>query len=322
MIPDNKKAAVKKALQTTFGVDTYDEINPITIGLSNALTFRIVIKSKCYLMKIARTDTISDTLNYSYMKAGAEIGVAPRVWYISSEDKISITDFIQKKPFPMDKAREIMPKLISKLHKLPPFHKLPFDAMDGIVKRVLTSKLLPDSLNDDILKTYNLIKSVYPSNPEEFVSCHNDLKPENYIFDGEQAWLVDWEAAFLNDRYLDLAVVANFVVNNETEEINYLKDYFGEDPDKYKRSQFFLMQQLLHIQYLCIFVMYASKTISIKFDNIKVDFKEFHERMWQGKIDLANDEMKLEYALVHMNKLLSNINTKRFKDSLDIISKK
>jgi len=65
------------------------------------------------------------------------------------------------------------------------------------------------------------------------VSSHNDLKPENVLFDGERVWLVDWEAAFLNDRYHDLAMVANFVVNNSEEEEAYLGTYFWKAPSEY-----------------------------------------------------------------------------------------
>ncbi|HEX9061492.1 MAG TPA: hypothetical protein VF941_15025, partial [Clostridia bacterium] len=137
---------------------------------------------------------------------------------------------------------------------------------------------------------------------------------------GENAWLVDWEAAFLNDRYLDLAVVANFVVNNEEDEFQFLHYYFGEAPDQYIKARFYLMQQLLHVYYMAIFILHASKSVPIKTDNIKSDFRDFHKCMWEGKIDLSSDENKLQYGLVHMNQFLSNINTKRFEDSLHIIS--
>jgi thiamine kinase-like enzyme len=38
------------------------------------------------------------------------------------------------------------------------------------------------------------------------------------LFDGQRVWLVDWQAAFVNDRYFDLAVAANFVVTNDADE--------------------------------------------------------------------------------------------------------
>lgn len=323
MIPENKQTTVKNALQTAFEVDSYDDIKAITTGLSNALTFRIVVKNKPYLMKIARTDELSAPANYfEYMKAGSEAGIAPRVWYLSTQDKISITDFIEPKPFPVHKAREIMPKLISRLHKLPPFHRgfNYFDSMDRFVQRFQAAKFLSDNLTDEMLRNYNRIKNVYPCRSEDLVSSHNDLKPENYIFDGERAWLVDWEAAFLNDRYLDLAVVANFVVDNEDEEFQYLKDYFGEAPDQYIQARFFLMMQLLHIFYMSIFFLYASKSVPVRIDNVRINFRDFHNCIWEGKIDLSDDENKLQYAIVHMDRFLYNMNTRRFEDSLHIIS--
>jgi len=64
------------------------------------------------------------------------------------------------------------------------------------------------------------------------VSSHNHLfKPDNILFDGLRVWLVDCEAAFRNDRYADLAVVANLVVASEAEERVYLQEYLGEPPD-------------------------------------------------------------------------------------------
>ena len=58
---------------------------------------------------------------------------------------------------------------------------------------------------------------------------------------------MDWEAAFLNDRYADLAVVTNFVVTNGTEEEAYLRAYFGEATGEYRLAQFYLMPQIVHM---------------------------------------------------------------------------
>jgi thiamine kinase-like enzyme len=73
-------------------------------------------------------------------------------------------------------------------------------------------------------------------------SWHSDLKAENILFDGQRVWLVDWQAAFVNDRYFDLAVSANFVVTNDAGERTYFEQYFGQRPDEYQRARFFLMR--------------------------------------------------------------------------------
>ena len=89
------------------------------------------------------------------------------------------------------------------------------------------------------------------------VSSHNDLKPENILFDKDRVWLVDWEAAFLNDRYADLAVVASFVVTNDAEEEAYQRRYFGEAAGEYRHARFYLMHQILHMGYAAVFMLLA-----------------------------------------------------------------
>jgi hypothetical protein len=54
----------------------------------------------------------------------------------------------------------------------------------------------------------------------------------------------------------------------------------------------------------------------------KQDFRDFHNRMWAGEIDLAYDETRLEYALVHLEQLYRNLRTERFKNALRIVSNK
>lgn len=217
----------------------------------------------------------------------------------------------------------MMPKLLGRLHQLPSLKKTVnyFDVMEGLVQKFQAAKLISDNLIEEIMKNYARIKKVYPYNSEDFVLSHNDLKPENIMFDGQHAWLVDWEAAFLNDRYVDLAVVGNFLVRNDGDALQYLQDYFGEVPSQYIQARFFLMQQLLHVFYLSIYILYASKSVPIIIENMETNFIDFHKRMWEGKIDLSNNENKLKYAIVHMNQFLFNFNTHRFEYSLSIISK-
>ena len=99
------------------------------------------------------------------------------------------------------------------------------DAVDGFVRKFQAAKILPESETEELFQGYARVASVYPRHDSHLFSSHNDLKPENILFDGDRVWLVDWEAAFLNDRYHDLAVVANFVVTNDAEEEAYLRKY-------------------------------------------------------------------------------------------------
>ena len=89
--------------------------------------------------------------------------------------------------------------------------------------------ILPENDTRELLARYQQVAAVYSRLDSDLAPCHNDLfKPDNMLFDGKRLWLVDWEAAFQNDRYADLAVVANMIVTNEAEETIYLQEYFGK----------------------------------------------------------------------------------------------
>jgi len=325
MIPENKKAAVSQALQVTFGVYEFDDLHELTAGLSSALVFKMTVLGKPYLLRIiTRTDAMADPANeYACMKAAADAGIAPPVWYTSVGDRIAITCFIEAKPFELNDAKVKIPALLRKLHALPPF---PFrmdyiDKIGEFMEKFQAAEIMPAVMTANIFDLYKKIKDIYPRNAEDLVACHNDLKPENTLFDGERAWLVDWEAAFLNDRYVDLAIAANFVVRSDEDEAAFLKAYFGEEASEYQQARFFLMRQLLHLFYFIVFML-VGKTHGkvIDFNVPQTGFREFHDRIWAGEISLADMDARLHYALVHREQLLCNMRLKRLQDSLELMS--
>lgn len=327
MIPAEKKVPAERALRESFGVNSFEDIRKLTTGLSSALVFRIVVRGRPYLLRvITRTDQMSDpTRQFACMKSGAEAGLAPRVWYANVEDRLSITDFVEAQPFSTAQALLRLPATLRALHTLSPFPKMTtyphyLDAIDAFIQKFQAAKILPESETRELFELYARVVSVYPRNDSDLVSCHNDLKPENILFDGDRVWLVDWEAAFLNDRYLDLAVVANFVVMNDAEETAYLRAYFDEEPGDYRLARFYLMRQVAHMSYATIFLLLGSSGKPIESHAPVPAFRDFHNRIWGGEIDLGSAEAKLQYGRVHMNQALHEMRAPRFDHSLRIFS--
>jgi thiamine kinase-like enzyme len=262
------------------------------------------------------------TRQFACMKRAAAAGLAPRVWYTSTEDRISITDFVEARPFPATEAVVRLPAHLKALHALPPFPKAVnyLDAVDGFVRKFQAARILPESETEELFQGYARVASVYPRYGSGMVSSHNDLKPENILFDGDRVWLVDWEAAFLNDRYFDLAVVANFVVANDAEQEAYLRTYFAEVAGEYRLARFCLMRQIAHMAYAMVFMRLGSGGEAMDPNTKAPCFRDFHNRIWAGEVSLVTDEAKLQYAKVHMNQLLQNMRTARFQDALRIVS--
>jgi aminoglycoside phosphotransferase (APT) family kinase protein len=331
MLPEIRKEAVTRALRGAFGVSEFDDIRKLTAGLSKALVFRIVVRGNPYLLRvIINTDATvgpgqgDQTNHFAAMKMAAQAGIGPRVWYTSTKDGVSITDFVATRPLPRTEALARVPATLRKLHALPPFPAPRvvnyLDGMDKLVRRFQTAGILPESEAAELFEFYGQAMDAYPRDGSDMVSSHNDMRPENVLYDGDRVWLVDWEAAFLNDRYVDLAVVANFVVTNSAAEEAFLRTYFAKAVNEYHHARLYLMGQLLHLFYPAFILLFSCKGRSIDSVTGAPDFRDFHNRIWAGKVNLADDEAKLEYAKVHMNQALQNHRTQRFHEALRIVS--
>jgi aminoglycoside phosphotransferase (APT) family kinase protein len=263
------------------------------------------------------------------MRAAAEAGIAPRVVYTNVEDKISITGFVHAQALPHSDALFRLPELLRELHALPPFERAPFNttctfllgkgpAVDGFLGKFRSLKLMPEDALDEFFARWEEIAAVYETDPSDLVASHNDLfKPDNILFDGDRVWLVDWEAAFLNDRYADLAVVANQLVNTEEEERAFLHAYFGEAPDEHQLARFFVVRQLTHLFYTMA-LLYAGSASD--WSDPAPEFGEFHRRIWAGETDITTKELKSLWGRVHWERFQQNVIRPRYAESLQTIA--
>jgi aminoglycoside phosphotransferase len=267
-IPQEHQTSVSRALQTAFGVTETEELQPITKGQSGAFIARLTIQGSPYLLRIARKNAyIGAEREFTCLQAAADAGLAPRVYYTNLDDRLSISDFVNEVPLSDPLIR--MPAILRALHALPSFPKvLPgFDTtcmsllstgptMDRFFKSVRDSDCLPEPELNQLFEWKDQLVAAYHPDEADRVPCHNDLfKPDNVLFDGDRLWFVDWEAAFQNDRYADLAVVANQVVTNESEEFEFLTRYLGHAPADEQRYRLKLVRQLARVFYAAVFLM-------------------------------------------------------------------
>lgn len=324
MIPQEKSAAVFRGLCEAFGTTDVEDIRATPKGLSSDLVFRIVVQGSPYLLRImTRIDERMDPGRiFACMSAAAEAGLAPCVRYRNAADGISITDFVEAVTFPATQALVQLPGTLRRFHALPPFPKA-FNyvtAHNGFIWRFRKAGLLPTCEIEEIFTRYEQVCAAYPCLHSDMVSCHSDLKPENILFDGQRLWLVGWQAAFLNDRYFDLAVAANFVVSNNADEWAYLEQYFGQPPDEYQRARFFLMRQVMHMLSATVFLLLGSAGKPISRSESLPSFNDFHRRIWAGEVNLADNDMKTACGRVHWEQLLQNVRGSRFDEALRIVS--
>ena len=273
---------------------------------------------------------------FTCMKLASEAGLAPRVWYTSVEDRLSITDFVNEVPFSAREALVRLPAILRRLHSVPPFpkgvdhmdttcmfltHKT--SAAEDFFRKFQAANVLSGGDMEQLLAWHARFAAAYQCRDADMVSSHNDVfKPDNILFDGQRVWLVDWEAAFLNDRYVDLAVIANLIVMDEADEPVYLREYFGEEPSEYQLARFFLMQQLAHMFYAVVFLMMGSAGQPMDWSPPAPSFRDIQRRMWAGELNVAGKEAKIAYGRAHWERLVENMRSPRLEEAFKIVSER
>jgi thiamine kinase-like enzyme len=323
IVPDPLQPAIRRALSTAFRGAVPDAVTQLTAGLSKSLNFRIVVRRIPYLLRVtAASHARSDPARQiAYATAAAEAEISPAVRYANAEDGVLITDFIDARPFPEDAAPRLA-RVLRRLHSLPgwPPRMDYFESVRRFVARFRDARLLPDAITDELWRHYERATRVYPRRVTDLVLNHNDLKADNILFDGSRIWLVDWEAAFLNDPYVDLAVAANFFVRDLSQEGEFLDAYFERPATAYEHARFYLMRQIVHTFAAALCMILACASGEHPRAEVSDDFDTFHRQLMAGEISLAGSEAQMRYAKVHLDRALENGRTTRFDESLALVS--
>ncbi|MBB6270649.1 hypothetical protein HDF26_001076 [Pedobacter cryoconitis] len=326
LIPAAKLPAVESALLQTFNTSQVQKITLLAGGLSASIVYKIEVDGQEYVLKLDSPGESAD--QESCMEIAAVAGIAPKFYYLNRVAGIAITAFIQ--PMSMQavfKSRELLlsslGKVVSSIHNLPLFSKENslIDTVDGLIAQFKTSKMLTGPVIDACFAHYETIRKYYPWDDEDKVSSHNDLNPNNMVFDGEKIWVIDWDAAFQNDRYVDLAILANFYVTDEDGENIFLEAYFGSELNDYNRARFFMMRQICRLVYAMLMFKLAegSKITGAVHDPDmeKADLKTIKKQLGNGELSLAAYHGQLLFGKALMNETLEQMRSPRFALSFD-----
>jgi thiamine kinase-like enzyme len=211
---------------------------PIPGGLTNT-NYRVVVDGTPMFVRIpgAATELLAvDRGNELHnTRAAAEAGVSPRVVHALPEWDVFVLEWIPGRTMSNTAfAAPVMPTRIAgvlrRLHAGPRFRD-DFD-MFRLAERYLA---LVDERGFAIPAGYRehldripRIAAALGVHPLPTVPCHNDLLAENYLDDGRQLWIVDFEYSGNDDPTFELGNTAQELGFDETQIRELCAAYFGE----------------------------------------------------------------------------------------------
>jgi aminoglycoside phosphotransferase (APT) family kinase protein len=319
-IPASWAEPVRTALLETFGVEAPDSVTPVTGGMSGAPVLRLQVGGKSYLLRLdPPVDGFGDPRHWhGCMKIAAEAGVAPRVHY--AKHGVSIVDFVEQDPqtsyFAADRNAILtqLGGMLRTLHDGPAFPPL-FNYLDGmevIIDRVRSAGLMsPEELAAPLAR-FARVSDAYRGLEPQLVSSHNDVNPRNLVYDDHRLWLVDWTAAFLSDRYIDLAAIASFVAREEDTEALFLAAYFGRPAREAERARMYLARQINHMFYAMVMM---TTTGGVRPETVR-SMDEIHLALRMHTSLLDTPVGRAEYALARVDALIAGVDAPRFEGAV------
>ena len=213
-------------------------IQHLSGGLTNT-NYKVIVNGKPFFIRVPGegTELLSIDRNNEYhsAKAAEQAGVGPKVLYHFPEYHVMVLEFLDGKTMSKDSLNESgmptrMAQAIKRLHAGPRL-LLDFNMFRLTEYYLSLCKERGINIPDDYLErvaTVNQIEKAMSVKPLATVPCNNDLLAENYIDDGKQLWLIDYEYSGNNDPTFELGNTCQEMQFNDEQIREVCAAYFGE----------------------------------------------------------------------------------------------
>jgi thiamine kinase-like enzyme len=185
-------------------------------------------------------DYINRTFEYNNAMAAWRAGISAEIIWADVENGIMVSKAINgietmtPNLFSSRKGSPARAGLaLAKLHNSGETFDFRFDLFNMIDEylKILSSKNaeLPDGYHE-IVDAAKPVKEALIANPNPLAPCHCDPLCENFLDDGNNMWIVDWEYSGMNDPIWDLGDLSVEAGMDENQENEMLIAYFGKEP--------------------------------------------------------------------------------------------
>ena len=261
-----RRDAARLALATAMGSTAPNSLSPLSGGASGASIFRVESKDGRYLLRIEGPPSpLRNPHQYISMRMASDAGIAPMLLHLDEPNGIVVTQFIEERPlksFPGGRPAlaEALGALLGRLQASPVFpYFVDYPALViQLIAHVDRTGLFAPGLLD--VHWNRLADIANKWKPETLVSSHNDPNPRNILFDGERLWLIDWESAYRNDPFIDIAIVLDSLAPTPQLEDIVLRAWLGRAPDAAFRERLDIARALIRLYYAGV-LLSASATL-------------------------------------------------------------
>ncbi len=240
----NDEKRVEAVLKNAFPSVSRSEIflRPLLGGYSYAKNFLIDAQGKLYVLRMQKESESTLKLHKElYMMAEASnLGIAPKLHYVSDDGKCTIMEFIEGGTLTLSEAKNQdfainFGKTVSKLHQIPKdekFSEITFlKTMQNFYLEFEPARKKYEKLELNIPDL--ALKALCEHNADlellknAKVNIHGDLNPRNILSSNGNILLIDWTESLFEEPFHDLAYFAILLDYDQKLEETLLESYLN-----------------------------------------------------------------------------------------------
>jgi len=283
--------AIQKIVQHSYGENVcISSIAPINAGLTNR-NYKVIVNNETLFVRIGRENPavlgIDRTKEFAIYRLVQNEQITPALIDSDTSSGNMIARYITGTHFgkihgewlyDKESSLQKIVALIKTYHALESPLQTEVDFPFSIIEHYLEqarelSVNLPSNI-DIALSIIQNIKSYLPTISK--VLCHQDLFADNFIYDGSDLYLVDWEFAEWSDPFYDLASLCIEQEYEPEEKEMVLTYYFGG----------FSQEQRIHLEMMCMLYSMRAALWALNQDHSsrekQMDFKSLFELHYQN----------------------------------------
>jgi thiamine kinase-like enzyme len=302
---------ISLAVEKGLSENDWELISILSGGLTGVPVYKIEVDKKYYAIKLEDVNDKRFDLfrNYQIIEMVSKQGISPFVYFANAERGIILMDHVEVKPRP-EASPESIKKIADVIRNLHEKNAFPnWKSVTEILNDIYQT--FPENYrqNNIIKKCVQEVKMMENIlfDEADIRSCHCDLNPVNILFDGNNYFFVDWQAASSQSFYFDLAYSASwFYFYNEVLCASFLNAYLEREANEKEKAKYYLMRVFtniyLGIGFISLPLKSDNNTQILSDENIKKlpTFIEFMQSIGSGRVNLADPNIQQQFGFVFL----------------------
>jgi thiamine kinase-like enzyme len=308
-IPTLHENLIKKTFSKLFKNNLLDSIEVIEGGYSSPGIYKIQNGQKNYVLRLSnpRQPLQNRQNEIEAIKIASNLGIAPFYHHGSLKGGYILMDFVPGEKITSEHFKNnvsLLKKIAKTLRKLHDGPELPKPFKNVFQRIRFFESFLQGKRPTLLIQALNQLSTLENTLTPllEYRPCHNDLNPNNILYDQEAFTFVDWEYASQEDPYFDLATLSTFFALSSDQENTLLENYLGHAPKQihlYKLSQ---MKKVVALYYGTGFLLVAQikgldiSPESVPLDTLPTSIQDYLRKIPDGFMKDAKSTLELGYV--------------------------